>query len=174
MSTSSIAMSAVGRAQIDAFIERSVDEALAVALVKGDILIDHGPDALQLNPHAKPLIANELGWLVKQPPSLPRKGAQEAGGFGQTKAIALQALGVLRSFNLGARVQVSARDVTRYRLAQILLSCPIDGPKLKIRQPAARFRKKVRPRTPAELLGLKRGNEQRAEEARKRREAARF
>jgi hypothetical protein len=181
VSTSSIAMTAalaqVDTAQVDAFIERGVNEALALALVQGDIIIDHGPDALPLNPHAKPLIAYELEWLAKQPsPSMSRKGAEEAGGVGQTKLIALQALGILRTFNLDARVQVSTRDITRYRLAQILTSYPVDGPKLKIRQPKARFKKRRREPTERELEGLRKGNAQRAaaaEEARKRREAAR-
>jgi hypothetical protein len=146
---------------------------LAVALAQGDFLIDKGRDALPLNPHAKPLIARELDWLTKQPsPTLPRKGAQEAGGWAQTKGLQLQALGILGTFNLDARVQVSTRDITRYRIAQIILSYPIHASdKLKIRQPRERFQKKIRPRTERELEGLRKGNEQRrvaAEEARRR------
>ena len=177
MSTSSIAISAalaqVDKAQIDAFIERGVNEALAVALVQGDILIDHGPDGLPLNPHAKPLIAPELEWLAKRPSStLPRKGAEEAGGWNQTKELTLESRGVLRTFNLDARVQILARDITRYRLAQILLSYPIgaDAP-TKIRQPKARFKAQRRKPTKRELEGLRKGNERRAAAARQRREA---
>lgn len=176
MSASSIAMNAalaqVDTAQVDAFIARGVNEALAVELVKGDLIIDHGRDALPLNPHAEPLVAHELAWLAKQTsPTLLRKPAQEAGGWEQTKELWLEGLGILGTFNLDARVQVSTRDITRYRIAQILLSYPVDGPKSKIRQPKARFQKKIRPRTAAELEGLARGNAKRAEEARKRREA---
>jgi hypothetical protein len=168
VSASSIAMNAalapVDRAQVDAFIDRGLNEALAVALVQGDIIIDHGSDALPLNPHAKSLIARELEWLAKQTsPSLPRKRAQEVGGWAQTKGLALQALGILRTFNLDARVQVSTRDIARYRLAQILLSYPIDGPKLKIRQPKARFKKQRRESTPQELAALHRANDARKE-----------
>jgi hypothetical protein len=179
VSASTIAMNAalaqVDPALVKAFIDRGVNEALAVALVQGDILIDNGLDALPVNPHAKPLAAHELDWLAKQvSPTLPRKGAHAAGGWAQTKGLALQALGILRTFNLDARVQVSTRDITRYRLAQILLSYPIDGgPKLQIRQPRERFKKQRRKPTPAELAGLARGNAKRAEEARKRREGPR-
>lgn len=177
MSTSSIAMNTalaqVAPAQVDAFIDRGVNEALAVALVMGDIIIDNGPDALPINPHAKPLIAHELEWLDKQAsPTLPRKGAQEAGGFGQTKGIWLQAHGILGTFNLDARVQVSTRDITRYRLAQILLSYPVgaDAP-TKIRLPRERFKKQRRAPTARELEGLRIGNQRRAEKAKQRREA---
>jgi hypothetical protein len=168
-----VAMAQVDKAQVDAFIERGVNEALAVALAMGDVIIDHGPDALPLPAHAKPLIAHELDWLAKQKsPTLPRKGAEEAGGWKQTKGIWLQALGIIRGFNLDARVQVSTRDITRYRIAQILLSYPIDGgSKVKIREPAARFQKQPRVPTEAELAGLARANMKRAAEAKQRREA---
>ena len=176
MSASSIAMNTalaqVDTAQVDAFIDRGVNEALALALVQGDILIDHGPDALPLNPHAKPLVAHELDWLAKQTsPSLSRKEAEAAGGWKQSKGLALQTLGILGTFNLDARVQVSTRDITRYRLAQILLSYPVDGPKAKIRQPKARFQKKRHAPTERELEGLRIGNAKRAEAAIQKREA---
>ncbi len=145
------ALAQVDTAQVDAFIDRGVNEALAVALVKGDIIIDHGPDALPLNPHAKPLVAHELDWLAKQTsPSLSRKGAEEAGGWDRPRGWRSKALGILRTFNLDARVQVSTRDITRYRLAQILLSYPVDGPKSKIRQPR-RALEEAPCRTEAEL-----------------------
>jgi hypothetical protein len=167
------ALAQVDKAQVDAFIGRGVNEALAVALVMGDIIIDNGPDALPLNAQAKPLIVRELDWLAKQPsPSLPRKGAEAAGGWKQTKGLALQALGVIRTFNLDARVQVSTRDVSRYRIAQILLSFPIaNGPKLKIRQPRERFKSRRREPTENELRGLAIGRAKVSEAARKRREA---
>lgn len=177
MSTSpkatAVALAQVDPALVEAFIVRGVSEALAVALAQGDILIDNGPDALPINPHAKPLIAHELDWLAKQTsPTLPRKKGDEAGGWAQTKGLTLQALGILRTFNLDARVQVSTRDITRYRLAQILLSYPIDGgPKLKIRMPRERFKKQRRAPTARELEGLRIGNAQRAKEAKQRREA---
>ena len=168
-----VAMAQVDKAQVDAFIDRGVNEALAVALVMGDVIIDNGPDVLPLPAHAKPLIARELDWLAKQTsPTLPRKGAQQAGGWAQTKGLELQARGIIRGFNLDARVHVSTRDITRYRLAQILLSYPIDGgPKLKIRMPRERFKKQRRAPTARELEGLRIGNAKRAEEARKRRES---
>ena len=107
----------VEKALVDAFIERGVNEALAVAFAQGDVLIDHGPDALPVPSHTKPLIARELEWLAKQPsPTLPRKEAEAAGGWKQSKGLALQALGVLGTFNLDTRVQVSTRDITRYRV----------------------------------------------------------
>jgi hypothetical protein len=166
------ALAQIDTAQVAAFIDRGVNEALAVALAQGDILIDHGLDALPLNPHAKPLVAHELDWLAKQPsPTLPRKAGQAAGGWNQTKELTLEALGVVRGFNLDARVQVSTRDITRYRIAQILLSYPVDGPKSKIRQPKARFQKKRRAPTERELEGLRIGNARRAEAAVQEREA---
>ena len=166
------ALMQVDKALVDAFIERGVNEALAVALVQGDVLIDHGIDALAVPSQAKPLIARELEWLAKQTsPTLPRKEAEAAGGWKQSKGLTLQTLGVLGTFNLDTRVQVSTRDITRYRTAQILLSYPIDGgSKLKIRQPRARFQKAVRARRPQELEGLRKGNERRAREAQLRRE----
>jgi hypothetical protein len=140
---------------VHAFIDRGVNEALAVALAQG-----------------KPLIAHELDWLAKQPsPTLPRKVGQAAGGWNQTKELTLEGLGIVRGFNLDARVQVSTRDITRYRLAQILLSYPVDGPKSKIRQPKARFQKKRRAPTERELEGLRIGNAKRAEAAVQKREA---
>jgi hypothetical protein len=166
------ALAWVDRAQVDAFIERGVNEALAVALAQGHVLIDHGPEALPVPSQAKPMIARELEFLAKQPcPTLPRKEADAAGGWKTSKGLALQALGILGTFNLDTRVQVSTRDITRYRIAQILLSYPIDGgSKLKIRQPKARFKKQRREPTERELEGLRKGNERRAREAEQRRE----
>lgn len=165
------ALARVDKALVDAFIERGVDEALAVALAQADILIDHGSDALPVPSQAKPLIARELEWLAKQTsPTLPRKEAEAAGGFKQSKGNALQALGILGTLNLDTRVQVSTRDITRYRSAQILLSYPVDGgAKLKIRQPTARFKKQRREPTERELEGLRKANERRAAEAKARR-----
>jgi hypothetical protein len=152
-----------------------ISAELAAALAQADVLIDNGPDAVAFPKLARPLIVNEIDWLNKQKsPSLPRKGAQEAGGWGSTKQGQLEADGVLHTFNLGPIKHVSTRDIARYRIAMVLLSYPLDGPPTKIRQPRERFKPHRRKPTERELEGLRIGNAKRAaaaEEARKRREA---
>jgi hypothetical protein len=54
----------------------------------------------------------------------------------------------------------------------VAASHPADAPPAKVREVPSKFRRKPRPRTEAELLGLEKGNQRRHEEAVRRREAA--
>ena len=138
---------------------------------KADILIDHGSDALPVPSQAKPLIARELEWPAKKrlPPCRARRRKRLAGSSSR-RGMRSKRLASSGRFNLDTRVQVSTRDITRYRSAQILLSYPVDGgAKLKIRQPTARFKKQRREPTERELEGLRKANERRAAEAKARR-----
>ena len=153
-----------------AFVD-AVPPELAIALVQGDIIIDRGADAVPHSKVARSLIAQTLDWLSKQSGiSKPRREGHEAAGVKQSKGIRLEGAEVLETFNSSTVKRISTRSIARYLIAMALLSHPLDALPTKIRQPSARYQKRARPRTPAELEGLRRGNARRAAEAKQRRE----
>jgi hypothetical protein len=146
---------------------------LSEALKQADLIIDHGPEAVPAPERAKPQIANKLNWLDKQTsPDSSRKTSCEVGGWKLSKEIWLENSSVLDAYNIGSVKRISNRSIARYLIASVLLSFSSSGAPKKIRQPPQRFQKRARQRTPAELEGLRIGNERRHEQAaQKRREA---
>jgi hypothetical protein len=95
--------------------------------------------------------------------SLSRKDCQLEGGWGQSTQIAKENQNLLRRYVDGSRIRITSQSFYEH-----LLALASAAPK-KVRMPATRFARHRDP-TPAELDGLKRGNEARAKEARRRRE----
>ena len=146
---------------------------MAAALAQGDVIIDRGPDAVPVSPRARPLIVNHLNWYEgeKHIPGKSRLELQVILDHGQTRQIKIEQVGEVDSYLDGGVRRISTRGVCRRLIALAILSHPLDGPELKVRQPPGRYQSRPRPRTQQELEGLRRGNARRAEEARKRREA---
>jgi hypothetical protein len=145
---------------------------LAAALAQAEAIIDRGIDAVPAGKRARPVIRTHLDWLSKQEsPSSSRKGAQTVIDCGPTKEFWLEDAEILDTYNDGAHKRITNRSIARYLIALALLSHPIDAPPTKIRRPTMRFQKRPRPRTEAELRGLREGNERRHEEAQQRKEA---
>ncbi len=150
----------------------SINPEQAAALALAETILQHGAEGVDtpLSPLHRSVAADSINWLGSVPPDLPRKEAYRAAVVGATKGGELEADGVLEAFNDGARVRITSRSIARRRIALAILSHPIDGPRTKIREPAKRFQRRVRPRTEAELQGLARANAARAREAALRRE----
>ncbi|HZZ21487.1 MAG TPA: hypothetical protein VFE60_02430 [Roseiarcus sp.] len=148
-------------------------EAIAAATrAQAEAILDDGVDASPSHQRAKPLIAHWLNWLRSQKsPSLSRKGSQEAIGCGPSREIQLEESGAIDAYNEGSIKRISTRSIARHGIMQALLSHPLNAPPAKIRQPAARYQKRPRERTPQESEGLRKGNEGRALEAARKREA---
>jgi hypothetical protein len=108
-------------------------------------------------------------WAADPAASKTRKEAAVIINCGQTKLIELEKLGVLRRYTDGASVRITTASIYQYLIALA------NEPPRKVREPAASFRrakKAPRPRTEAELQGLRKGNAKRAAEAQARRAAA--
>lgn len=150
-----------------------ISPEMAAALAKAEAIFEHGVDGtgVPLTKITRSIALGSVSWLHTAPFDLPRKEGHREAGVGPTKGDQLEAAGVFEAYVAGSRVRITSRSIARYRLALAILSHPTDGPRLKIRQPSERYQKRARERTEAELEGLRRGNEQRAEQARRRREA---
>ena len=77
------------------------------------------------------------------------------GGWGQTTQLGKEKRGLLRTYTDGASVRITTQSLYEHLIE--LASVPIR----KVRQPAARFQRKRRQPTEAELAGLRLGNERR-------------
>ena len=97
--------------------------------------------------------------------SMSRKECMGEGGWRLSSQILKENTGALHRYLDGASVRVTSKSFYDHLVALA------SEPPRKVRQPAGRYRKGRRPRTPQELQGLRIGNERRAEEARERREA---
>jgi hypothetical protein len=116
------------------------------------------------DPRENPAIADILARkAADRRISLSRRECQVEGGWAQSSQILKESHGLLRRYVDGSRIRVTT--VSFYQHLLDLASRPAR----KVRRPSARFAR--RKPTQQELDGLKRGNEQRAKEARKRREA---
>jgi hypothetical protein len=151
-----------------------ISAEMAAALAQAEAIFEHGVDnaGASLSKTLQPIAVDNIRWLRNAPFDLPRAEGHREAGVAQTKGLGLEAAGVFEAYAVGSRIRITSRSIARYRLANAILSHPADGPPTKIRQPAARYQKRPRERTPQELEGLRKGNEGRAlEAARKRREA---
>jgi hypothetical protein len=154
-------------------VSTTLTPEMAAALAQAQAILDHGVDSAgaPLSELVRSVAADTIHWLLTTSLDQSRKGAQFYGGVGPTKELELEAAGIFEAYAANSRICVTSRSIARYRLANAILSHPHGGSRLKIRQPKARFKAQRREPTERELEGLRRGNEQRAEEARQRREA---
>jgi hypothetical protein len=97
--------------------------------------------------------------------SLSRPECQGLFGHKQSKQIALEASGELVTFVDGGKKRIEKHSAYD-RLIRLLIE---SASSTKIREVPTRFKRKVRPRTPAELRGLEMANERRREEGKARR-----
>jgi hypothetical protein len=97
--------------------------------------------------------------------SMSRIECQIAGGWGATSQIEKENKGKLRRYLDGSRVRITSRSFYEH-----LIELAGAGPG-RVRQPVKRFTARKHVPTQKELEGLRRGNERRAEEAKKRRKA---
>jgi hypothetical protein len=152
--------------------------AMAAALAQAEAILDAvqgaGQDAIPpLSRLAQSITNDTINWLRNAPLDLPRKDGHRAAGVAPTKGGKLERDGVLEAYGAEGRIRITSRSIARRRIALAILSHPDDGPRVRIRQPVKRFEKSPRPRTAAELEGLRRGNEGRrlkAQEEQRRRE----
>jgi hypothetical protein len=129
--------------------------------------------AAPVSPNARPIIMRAIDWRLREPRfGIPRKEGMALFGHELTRQLAIETAGELQTFLDGGRRLITADSIAIRMIALALLSHPVDGPALKVRLPPGRYQKRRREPTPAELEGLKRGNERRREEAQKRRAAA--
>jgi hypothetical protein len=152
-----------------------VSTASEKAFADAALILEHGADAIPTSPHAQPLIDHALAWYREKQRlnalSESRKGCMSVFGHGQTRQIWIEQAGEVESYLDGGARRISAASICRRLIALALLSHPLDGPERKARLPAARYQRRPRERTEGELRGLAEGNRQRAEMARRRREA---
>jgi len=149
--------------------------AMVAALAEARIIMERGIDAVPMGASAKALIPADLDWGEEQKrqgsDSRSRKEVQTIFGIGPSKELEVEAAGELDSYLDGCVRRITVESIVRRKIALKLLSYPANGDEAKARQPVTAYRIGRRPRTPAELEGLKRGNEQRALAAKQRREA---
>ena len=120
-----------------------------------------------MDPQENPAVADiKARQAADRRVSLSPKECQTEGGWGESTYRAKVASGALHRYLDGARVRITAASFYGH---QIELAS--GAPDKKVRQPASRFQKAVRPRTPQELAALQRANAA-SHEAKQRREAA--
>jgi hypothetical protein len=103
---------------------------------------------------------------------LSRRDVQLEAGIGQTNEIAKEQSGVLRTVRDGVKVLVTVASFYEFLVERLIASHPVGAPTMAA--PKGEFRKRkrpYRPRTEAELAGLRAGNERRQVEAAARRRA---
>jgi hypothetical protein len=103
--------------------------------------------------------------------SLSRVECMALFGHGMSKQITLEEAGVFVIFSDGGKRRIEKNSAYERLIRLLVESNPAGEKPTKIRAVSTRFKKRVRPRTPAELAGLAKGNEARRLEAEKRRAA---
>jgi hypothetical protein len=133
------------------------------------------PRPSPINPRAAPLVDYAISWFHEKKRlnilSVSRQECMAIFGHGMTRQILIEKAGEVESYLDGANRRISTESVCRRLIALAIMSHPLDGPELKARQPVARYQKRRREPTRAELEGLRKGNEGRALEAARKREA---
>jgi hypothetical protein len=136
-------------------------------------LFDNNPPALdKVSETGLRIVADLVADYANQPaPSTSRVRARQLlGDVGSTKELHLENIGALDSFLDGTQRRVTTRSIFRHLVLRAIASHPRNAPSKRARRPPARFQKKPRVRTPAELEGLRKGNAKRRLEAQARRE----
>ena len=133
---------------------------------------------IPVSPRAEPLIDYALAWYREKQRlnilSISRQECMSAFGHGMTRQILIEQAGEVESYLDGGNRRISTASICRRLIALATCRIRLDGPELRKACVSRRSDVSQRlplDRTPAELEGLKRGNERRAEEARRRREA---
>jgi hypothetical protein len=103
--------------------------------------------------------------------SLSRADCMALFGHGLSKQISLEEAGVFVTFSDGGKRRIEKNSAYDRLIRLLIESNPTGQAPTKIRTVATRFQKKPRPRTPAELEGLRKGNETRRLKAERRRAA---
>jgi hypothetical protein len=111
-------------------------------------------------------------YAAEPAPTLSRNEVMARTGWSLSTLIKRENSGAVDSF-LDGDVTRRITTISLYRCLanSVVGSRDADGAARKARQPAKRFRRKVRERTPAELAGLRKANQARHLAALKRREA---
>jgi hypothetical protein len=114
-----------------------------------------------------------IAWLIQQAENDPaasfsRVECMEFFGHGLSKQLAREASGELVVFMDGGKRRIEKRSAYLRLIRLIIESNPPDAPMPK-REVKTRFRRRARPRTEAELEGLRKANERRHIEAEERR-----
>jgi hypothetical protein len=107
-------------------------------------------------------------WAADPSASKTRKECQVVGNWGPTTQIVKEKRGILHTYTDGAVVRVTTQSLYSH------LVDLANAPRRRVREPAAAFRrvkKAARPRTAAELEGLRKGRERFRAEAIARRAA---
>ena len=136
-------------------------------MAQAELIIERGVDdaGVPLGPLARSITVDTIKWLGAASLDQSRvQTHQRIANLGPTKVLELGAAGVLEEYADGSRIRITSRSIARRRIALAILSHPANGPRLKIREPSARYQKRPRERTEAELRGLRQGNAQRHEE----------
>jgi hypothetical protein len=116
-------------------------------------------------------------WKADPDLSKPRKVGHAMLGAGGTKGQKLEQTGEVDSFVDGSIRRITTASIYRYLIRQAIASHQLSAPDVKVRHPKGQFQRKLRvakpprPRTAAELEGLRKGNAKRAAEAAARRAA---
>jgi hypothetical protein len=122
---------------------------------------------------ARMRMVGDLGaaYAAEPAPTLSRAEAMGRTGWSLSTLIKRENSGAVDSFLDGASRRITTISLYRCLANAVVDSRGEDGAARKARQPAKRFRRQARPRTQAELDGLKKVNQIRRLEALKRREA---
>jgi hypothetical protein len=132
-------------------------------------------DVVDLNKLTEPS-RSTIAWFIQQAENDPaasfsRAQCMDFFGHGLSKQLEIEASGELVVFMDGGKRRIEKRSAYLRLIRLIIESNPPDAPVPK-REVKTRFRKKIRPRTAAELEGLAKANEARRLEAQARRAAA--
>jgi hypothetical protein len=130
------------------------------------------PDAI--SPEAAPIVADICDrFAADRRFSLTRADCKEVGGWKQSTQILKEKSGVLSSILDGAIRRITTRSLYQHLVDLAVASYPVGGPPARARSRQSKTRFRAKPFVPsgAQLEGLRRGNAQRAAEAKARREA---
>jgi hypothetical protein len=131
------------------------------------------PRLANLSAGATPLVIDFCAAYVAEPgPVTSRSGAGARLQVKATQEIKYEHAGLIDSFLDGTARRVSVASIYRLLISRAIASHPVGGPPARARFPAGRYAKKPRPRKPAELEGLRKGNERRRLDAQARRAMA--
>ena len=148
----------------------SFPQTVADALVLARLAFERGVDILP--PGARQPVADTFEEYRRDPRgSLKRKELEIFFNHSPSKQIEIEKDREVDSFLDGASRRIATKSAYLRKAALLILAFPPDGRTPKARQPVDRSQPRPRPRTQAELNGLAEGNRQRAEAARRRREA---
>jgi hypothetical protein len=127
-------------------VSTSLTPELAAALAQAELTIQRGVDdaGVPLSGLARSIAVDTIKWLGAASLDQSRVQTQQIANLGPTKVLELGAAGVFEEYADGARIRITSRSIARRRVALAILSHPVNGPRLKIREPSARYKKRPR------------------------------